>query len=350
MIRVLFHFFLKGKKFTATSSLKAFFIFFILVWYGVAGFLYFELPLKPDLKWHDALWWTLVTMTTVGYGDFFPVSAAGRYLIGIPIMIFGIGLLGFILSETATRFIENKSRRLKGMANIVFKNHLVIVNYTTLEKTLDLVREISGDDKTKDIKIVIIDEELSELPVQLQEMDISFVKGDPSKADVLERANIQDASYAIILAQNASDSHSDNLTLAVTLMIEDINSKVITIAECVDPERKDHLKAAGCDSIICLSAFSVSLITQELQDSGVQEVITEITSNAFGNQIYLVPVQKMQNWSYQELREWSVNNKMTLLGIQRENKNYLNAESSFTLKESDQAILLGETRPLAINI
>ena len=42
--------------------------------YGTTGFLYFELPGNPDLTWQDALWYCLVTLTTVGYGDFAPVD------------------------------------------------------------------------------------------------------------------------------------------------------------------------------------------------------------------------------------------------------------------------------------
>jgi voltage-gated potassium channel len=45
----------------------------------------------------DALWWTIVTITTVGYGDFFPVTGAGR-IIGVFVMVAGVGIIGSLAS------------------------------------------------------------------------------------------------------------------------------------------------------------------------------------------------------------------------------------------------------------
>jgi voltage-gated potassium channel len=56
----------------------------------------------------DALWWSLVTVTTVGYGDMFPVTGAGR-AIAVAMMLCGIGLLGFVTGSLASWVIEQVS-------------------------------------------------------------------------------------------------------------------------------------------------------------------------------------------------------------------------------------------------
>jgi voltage-gated potassium channel len=56
----------------------------------------------------DALWWSLVTVTTVGYGDTFPVTGAGR-VIAVAMMLCGIGLLGFVTGSLASWVIEQVS-------------------------------------------------------------------------------------------------------------------------------------------------------------------------------------------------------------------------------------------------
>ena len=127
MLRILLDFF-KRRKISSFGSnyFKIALIFVILFWYTASGFLYFEMQHKPDLTWLDAMWWSLVTMTTVGYGDYFPETTGGRYFIGIPAMIFGIGFLGFIISEVAARIIESNSRRLRGMVQVKSKDHIII--------------------------------------------------------------------------------------------------------------------------------------------------------------------------------------------------------------------------------
>ncbi len=57
----------------------------------------------------DAIWWSLVTTTTVGYGDISPESTGGRVIAGI-LMIVGIGFLGMVTGSVATYFVDRLSR------------------------------------------------------------------------------------------------------------------------------------------------------------------------------------------------------------------------------------------------
>jgi voltage-gated potassium channel len=66
---------------------------------------------EPDLgDFGDALWWAIVTSTTVGYGDLAPVSIVGR-LVAVVLMIVGIGALGMITGSIATHFLHGKQER-----------------------------------------------------------------------------------------------------------------------------------------------------------------------------------------------------------------------------------------------
>ena len=70
----------------------------------------------------DALWWAIVTVTTVGYGDRFPVSAGGR-TVAVVLMLVGIGLIGVLTATVASVFVKehtdaNKEVFKKGHADL----------------------------------------------------------------------------------------------------------------------------------------------------------------------------------------------------------------------------------------
>lgn len=345
MFNVLIRFFSRYRMKVELMPIKTALFFMVLLWFSASGYLYFEMRAKPDLNWGDAFWWAIVTMTTVGYGDYFPESIAGRYIIGIPTMIFGIGLLGFILSEVASKLIDSKSRRLRGMAEHKLSGHIVIFNYHNLEKLLKLIDELKSDPSSTAKAICLVDETLEELPFELDKMDIHFIRGNPTREFVLNRACVADASHAIVMSKDPSDPHSDDMNLATILMIENLNPGIISVAECIDHEKIRQLKAAGCDRVVCIAPLITNLLVQEMQDPGIQGIIAEMTSNIVGQQLYLVSIEKMEKWTAGELTQWSIKNAMVFIGIYRDDRTYLNCDSDFPIKTGDRAIMIALSRP-----
>ena len=64
----------------------------------------------------DAIWWAIVTVTTVGYGDRYPVTPGGRG-VAVVLMLVGIGLIGVLTATVASYFVEQKAD--EGNANLV---------------------------------------------------------------------------------------------------------------------------------------------------------------------------------------------------------------------------------------
>jgi voltage-gated potassium channel len=60
--------------------------------------------------YHDAVWWAFVTIATVGYGDYYPVTGWGQFM-AIILMFFGIGIIGVLSSYLASTFISRQRRR-----------------------------------------------------------------------------------------------------------------------------------------------------------------------------------------------------------------------------------------------
>ena len=203
-------------------------LFISLILYSATGYMNFELPSNPNMEWSDAFWWSVVTMTTVGYGDLFPVTFWGRIMVGFPTMILGVGILGYVLSLVTSTMFELRIMEKKGMKKITMTDHIIICNYVSADKSLKLIQEIDKDNNIISPNIVIVDDNIDELPTQLKSDTVHFVKGNPSHDDVLRRANINHCSSVIIQALTETPEHSDNANLRVVLMIETINPDIYT--------------------------------------------------------------------------------------------------------------------------
>lgn len=83
----------------------------VVILSGAVAFFSMEFKANPQVhNFFDAIWWAVVTATTVGYGDIYPVTWEGR-VVGMLLMFFGIGLVGTVAGFTGSYFIERRKRR-----------------------------------------------------------------------------------------------------------------------------------------------------------------------------------------------------------------------------------------------
>jgi voltage-gated potassium channel len=79
-----------------------------MVTFSSIAILQFEKDVNSNIKTaEDAIWWSYVTITTVGYGDKFPITTEGR-IIGAMLMTAGVGIFGTFTALVSSWFIQNK--------------------------------------------------------------------------------------------------------------------------------------------------------------------------------------------------------------------------------------------------
>ncbi len=345
MINIILGFMKSFKRSQVFQYWRVALFFLSLLSYSVCGFMYFELSNNPDLSWSSAFWWSIVTMTTVGYGDFFPGTDAGRYFVGIPTMLFGIGLFGYILSMLASAMVEAKMRGFRGMKKIDNENHIVICRFTGLGRMLKLISEIKEEAATNHSKIIIIDEHLDELPSELQKIGVEFVSGSPSRVSSLEQANVKYANSVIIQANSNQGQISDNDNLKIVLTIKEYSPETHVVVECVDPENEIFFKRAKCDSIVCIASLTDQVLVQEMHDPGVGSVLRELTSNEYGKEFYIVPIPP-KTVDYRSVKEYYATSKTVIIGIRRDEQNHLLPDDDFIINSNDKTILIAPERPV----
>lgn len=98
---------------TAKEEIQLFiFITLMLIYFSAVGIYYFENQAQPEhfTSIFDSLWWAIITLTTVGYGDVYPITVGGRVFTFVILMI-GLGIVAIptgIISSALTRTVDKK--------------------------------------------------------------------------------------------------------------------------------------------------------------------------------------------------------------------------------------------------
>ncbi len=322
----------------------------VLIALSSFGFAYFEGQPRREVEVLDAIWWSVVTMTTVGYGDLYPETNAGRYLVALPTMLLGISILGYVLSLFAQLLVELQSRRKRGLENLKMQQHVLIIHYPGEERILSVLKELKLDPKTQAAEVVLVAENLSELPPSLEEAEVRFVQGDPALSATLERADIQHAAFAIILARNPLDPHSDHFSLAAVLTCDALNPGLQSVVECVSAERVNLMKRAGAHSVVCVADFASSLLVQEAIDPGAVSALRQLVNNEDGEQIYVVPLKAHQAEPFGKVAAQLSEKRLLAIGFQVDGQISLNPEVGLSVPPDAELLCLGKHRLESIEI
>ena len=310
-----------------------------------AAYYYFEKPGNAELTLVDSLWWAIVTMTTVGYGDYYPETTAGRFLVAYPCFLLGIGLLGYLIAILTESLLERFNSKRKGTMDITHTDHILICNCPGTEKILEILEELEGAHATKDKPVVIISDKLDELPPELRKPNIHFVKGAPYLEAVLHQANITQCSGVFILPKREGDPDSDARTYAITSIIELIEKEtgtpIKTVAELVSPKSLRMLQRANSDGIIVSQGINESMIVQEFLHPGIHSTLEQLITSREGSQLYVHPAtQAGKNFRDLQIATLQHPEDIQLIGIIHEGQHDLNPGKSTTVQTGDQLIFL----------
>ncbi|MFV0634920.1 potassium channel family protein [Demequina sp.] len=112
----------------------------LLLWIGSVAVLAAERPVADSAinTFGDALWWAIVTVTTVGYGDFAPISVEGR-VIAVLMMLVGIALIGVVTASVAAAFVRLTSQgdELDDEERATVRHDELVERIASLEAKLD---------------------------------------------------------------------------------------------------------------------------------------------------------------------------------------------------------------------
>ncbi|WP_136690023.1 NAD-binding protein [Halorhabdus amylolytica] len=213
----------------------------------------------------DALYYTVVTASTVGYGDVIPASGDGARLFALSVVVLGTASFALALGSLIGPMIQARFAKALGTMTRSqldqLENHVLVLGYGDL--TEPILEELQS---TVDFIVVTPDDDAA---TALGKRDINAIVGDPSDDEPLQRAGI-DRARAVLVATN--DDAQDALAI---LTASQLNPDARIVAAATDRENIEKLRRAGADSVISPAVIGGHLLVQSAMGGEGMEAIAD---------------------------------------------------------------------------
>ena len=215
---------------------KVLLLFLLVITIGVIGYM----NLSND-SFVNALYMTIITITTVGFGEVHPLSEEEK-LFTIFLILMSIVMLGLITSViaqyVASGELFDKIKFKKVQKKIEqLKKHTIVCGYGRNGKQAVIKLK-------KYHKSVVIIENDNSMISEIEEDNLLFIKGDATRDDVLEKAGIHFASNLITTLPSDADN------LFVVLSARQLNKKMTIVSRASDDTSDSKLRIAGANNVI----------------------------------------------------------------------------------------------------
>jgi voltage-gated potassium channel len=206
-----------------------------LLIFGSLGFMWLE-----GWNFFDALYMTVTTLATVGYGEIHPLDRIGR-IYNMVLILTGMGVMFYIVSSLARVVIEGEIQAVFGRRKLIkhirrLKNHYIICGFGRIGEII--ARHLTA----RGLSLVVIDKTADHIP-RLEELGYYFLTGDATRDEVLLEAGIERAKGLVAVV----GSDADNVYIVLTA--RSLNPKLFIVARGEEPGSEQKLLRAGADKV-----------------------------------------------------------------------------------------------------
>ena len=311
-------------------------LIFLVIAFGTAGY-----QLIEGWNFLDALYMTIITLTTVGYREVHELSSTGM-IFTIVLLLVGVGTVLYALSAGAKLILEGELQELFGRKRLEkkikeLKGHYIVCGFGRMGKI------ISKELKVKNVPFVAI-EKSSDAMTRTDELLI--IAGDATNDDILKEAGIERARGLISVLPTAAEN------LYVVLSARELNPDLHIVARAGEEGSENKLKRAGANKVVSPYHIGGLRIAHTVLRPAVVDFIEFATRT--GNielQMEEVTIPEGSIMEGQSLDQCGIGRELgvIIVGIKRSTGEMkFNPTSRSTIKAGDILIGLGETSKLNI--
>jgi voltage-gated potassium channel len=303
----------------------------------------------------EAFWWSLLSMLSSQSTDRVPDTWQAK-IVAVVVILTGLCLFA-VVTGAAAALMTQRLRRLEVNTMDIdeLEGHIIICGWDRRAPLVLEELQHSADEKHRAIVVIAELEELPPLNWKIVNRDLVYLlKGDYTKAEILEKAGIRRAAKAIIVSDktgNRSDQDRDARTILAALTIEKLNRDIYTCAELLNREHEAHLRMAGVEDVVCASEYGATLLSSMAIHSGISTIIAELLSVQYGNEFYKLECPAwLEGKTFGEGVAAITKKDAILIAVDRPKGGKhrdvtLNPEKEFKLQKGDLLVVISRLRP-----
>ncbi len=272
-------------------------------------------PKGTIITYFDAIWYSLVTITTVGYGDFYPVTTEGR-LIGYAFIFVGVGIYGFLIGQISSILTMIRENKKLGFAGTHFEDHAVIIGWNSYGKAV--ANQLVGVGK----KIAVVTDSRNDVDLIREKYPSKLVYtlfADYNNFEFIKKTNID---KSIIVFINLND---DTEKLVYILNLKKYFTGLKFVVTLDNGDLKGTFNSAGVTYTISKHEISSKLLASYIFEPDVALYSEDIMSFPQSEEDF-------------DIKEFKVTVENPYLGVTY-------GEAFLDLKKTYNCVLIGLSKP-----
>ncbi|RMG33362.1 MAG: hypothetical protein D6732_12260, partial [Methanobacteriota archaeon] len=250
--------------------------------YKIYGFVFFgifiagviTIKIIENWTWIDSIYFVIVTISTVGYGDITPTRLISK-IVSIILITTGISTFALLSQEVLDAIVQRRIRRsLLPKEPIDEKDHIILAGYSSIGSR---IAEILRD---RGFNVLVVDKDEDRINEALF-AGFSSVNADISQIKTLEILSITNA-FALFLALN-----NDNITTKTTILAKNLNPNIKVYAELDNPSSEKIMALIDLDKGVSLPHVSSIVLNQQFFHISMLQMLEQFSETPNSDLLYL---------------------------------------------------------------